>query len=438
MSTDEPVSVAVLGAGARGRFTYGAYCLANADRARVTAVAEPDADRRERFADEHDIPRDSRFADWADLLERGPATDGVIIATPDWAHVGPAIAALTLGRDVLLEKPVARTPAELDRLLAAARASSGRLTIAHPLRHAPMFETIARLLREGRVGRLMTIDHVENIGYLHFAHSYVRGNWRRSDETAPLILTKACHDLDLLAWLAGSDWTQVSSFGSLSHFRSANAPAGAPARCTDGCPVQSTCPFDAVAFYLNPKTLPAWKATVTPDQTETGIRHALAAGPYGRCVYRSDNDVVDHQVAIIEFASGTTATLTVSAFTAEMTRSIRLMGSAGEIVGDLLTGALTLRSFTPGSPDAAIVEPVEMASDGHGGGDDRLLAAFVDGLEQKRAGRRSSVAPGALEASVVGHVLAFAAEQSRVTGASVTGAQARRIKTRRRSEPKDP
>ncbi len=420
MSRVRPVSVAVLGAGARGRLTYGAYCLANARRVRVTAVAEPDPDRRELFAHEHAIPREGRFADWTDLLARGPATDGVIIATPDWTHVEPAIAALRLGRDVLLEKPVARNPAELDRLLAAARASTGRLTIAHPLRHAPLFEAIARLLREGRIGRLMTIDHVENIGYLHFAHSYVRGNWRRSDETAPMILTKACHDLDVLAWLAGGDWTQLSSFGSLSHFRSETAPAGAPARCTDGCPVQSTCAFDAVAFYLNPDTLPAWKTTVTPNQTESGIRHALATGPYGRCVYRSDNDVVDHQVAIIEFATGTTATLTVSAFTAEMTRSIRLMGSAGEIAGDLLSGALTLTSFTPGSPDPAIIEPVEMAGDGHGGGDDRLLDAFVDGLEVKRTGTRQSLEPGALAASVVGHVLAFAAEQSRVTGGAVT------------------
>ena len=111
MSTDEPVSVAVLGAGARGRFTYGAYCLANADRVRVTAVAEPDPGRRARFADEHAIAADGRFADWTDLFVHGPTTDGVIIATPDWAHVGPAVAALTLGRDVLLEKPAARTPA---------------------------------------------------------------------------------------------------------------------------------------------------------------------------------------------------------------------------------------------------------------------------------------------------------------------------------------
>ncbi len=416
MNMDEPVSVAILGAGARGRLTYGEYCRANADRVRVATVAEPDADRRERFAVEHAIPPDGRFADWTELLAHGPATEGVIIATPDWAHVEPAIAALGLGRDVLLEKPVARTPRELDALLAAARASSGRLTIAHPLRHAPLFETIARLLREGRIGRLMTIDHVENIGYLHFAHSYVRGNWRRADETAPLILTKACHDLDLLAWLAGSAWTRVSSCGSLSHFRSENAPDGAPKRCSDGCPVQSTCAFDAVAFYLDPGTLPAWKATVTADQTEAGIIDALRAGPYGRCVYRSDNDVVDHQVAIIEFAGGATATLTVSAFSAAMTRSIRLMGSSGEINGDLLTGELTLTSFTPGAASPGVTQPVDVAGDGHGGGDERLLDCFVDGLFDRRSGSRPPLGPGALEASVVGHVLAFAAEESRTTG----------------------
>ena len=343
----------------------------------------------------------------------------MIIATPDWAHVEPAIAVLGLDRDVLLEKPVARTAQELERLLAAARASAGRLTIAHPLRHAPLFEAIARLLREGRIGRLMTIDHIENIGYLHFAHSYVRGNWRRVDETAPMILTKACHDLDLLAWLAGSAWTRVSSFGSLSHFRPANAPAGAPDRCTDGCPVQSTCAFDSVAFYLDPGTLPAWKATVTADQTRAGMIDALASGPYGRCVYRSDNDVVDHQVAIIEFAGGTTATLTVSAFSAAMTRSIRLMGSTGEIVGDLMTGKLSVSSFTPGSAGPPVVEPVDTAGDGHGGGDERLLDCFVDGLVERRSGSRPPLVPGALEASVVGHVLAFAAEESRLNQRAV-------------------
>lgn len=277
--SDSPVRVALIGAGVRGSLAYGAWCLRHPERVRVVAVAEPDEGRRNRFATDHAIPLAARFADWPELLAAGPPVAGVIIATPDSLHAGPAIGALGPGLDVLLEKPVARTPDELERLLAAARASPGRLMLAHPLRHAPLFEALVRMVGEGAVGRLMTIDHVENVGYLHFAHSFVRGNWRRADEAAPVILAKACHDFDLLAWLVGAAWKRVASFGSLSHFRSEDAPAGAPARCIEGCPVQSVCPFDSVAFYTHRSTPLAWLAAVTPDRTPAGLRDALWAGP---------------------------------------------------------------------------------------------------------------------------------------------------------------
>jgi predicted dehydrogenase len=419
VTPSQPVTVALVGAGVRGSRTYGAYCLAHPDRVRVVAVAEPDTARRERFARDHGLSRGATFADWPDLLAGAPPADGVIVAAPDPLHAEPAIAALRLGCNVLLEKPVARTPDELARLLAAAQASSGWLTIAHPLRHAPLFEEIGRLVGEGRIGRLMTIDHVENVGYLHFAHSYVRGNWRRADLAAPVILAKACHDLDLLAWLAGSAWNSVASFGRLSHFRSENAPPGAPLHCIEGCPIQASCPYDAVAYYLDPATPDPWLAAVAPERTDAAIRQALASGPYGRCVYRADNDVADHQVTIIDFAGGVTASLTVSAFTANVTRTIRLMGTHGEIEGDLLAGELWVRAFTPGKPSAAERRPIDGAGDGHGGGDERLLDAFVAGLEERRAGGRASIAAGALEASVVGHALAFAAERSRTSGAVI-------------------
>jgi len=414
-----PVPVALIGAGVRGSLAYGAWGLRHSERARIIAVAEPDDARRERFADEHGVAGEARFRDWPELLAGGPPVGGVIVATPDPQHAEPAIHALELGLDVLLEKPVARTPQELGRLITAARASAGRLTVAHPLRHAPLFEALVAMVRAGRVGRVMTVDHVENVGYLHFAHSFVRGNWRRMDESAPLILAKACHDFDLLAWLVEAPWTRVASFGSLSHFRPESAPPGAPARCIEGCPVQPTCPFDSVAFYLDPATPAPWLAAVSLDRSPEGLRDALWSGPYGRCVYRCENDVADHQVTIIDFADGTTATLTVSAFTADVTRTIRVMGSHAEIAGNLITGRLEVSQFRPGSPAPTKIEQVAFAEDGHGGGDDRLMDAFVTGLEQRRAGGRLPLAEGALEAAVVGHVLAFAAEESRRTGSVV-------------------
>ena len=419
MTSETPATIALVGAGVRGRLGYGDYCLRHPDRVQAVAVAEPDTERRERFAREHAIPVSRRFAGWAELLASDRLAEAVIVATPDQVHAEPAIRALELGYDVLLEKPIAGTPEELGRLLAAAHASEGRLVVAHPLRHAPLFEAIARLVGGGRIGRVMTIDHVENVGYLHFAHSYVRGNWRRTDLASPLILAKACHDLDLIAWLVGSPWRRVASFGSLAHFRRENAPPGAPDRCIDGCPVQSTCPFDSVAFYLRPTTPQAWVGAVTAERTEESIVRALRTGPYGRCVYRSDNDVADHQVTIIDFTDGTTASLTVSAFTAEVTRTIRVMGTHGELRGDLLAGELEIRRFTPGAPGPAEIERISVAGDFHGGGDDRLMDAFVTRLQEGRRGARTSDLDAALEASVVGHVLAFAAEESRRTGAVV-------------------
>src|SRR5690606_20853720 len=238
----EPVTLAVIGAGNRGGDVYAGWCLAHPDQARVVAVADPREARRNLVGDRHQIPPERRFARWEDLLAGPRLADGVIIATPDQMHVEPALRALELGYDILLEKPIAPTRAETLLLSEAAARRGGHITVAHVLRYSPFFSTLKRLVDEGRIGRLMTIDHVENIGYWHFAHSYVRGNWRRADASSPMILAKACHDMDILRWLAGAPCLRVASFGRLSHFRAENRPPGAPDRCTDGCPVEATCP----------------------------------------------------------------------------------------------------------------------------------------------------------------------------------------------------
>ena len=198
-----PVRVGVIGAGHRGRDVYAGYCLAHPDEANVEAVADPDPTRRHRLADRHGLPPHARFEHWRDLLAHADRLDGVVIATPDAAHVDPAIEALQGELDVLIEKPIHPTREGVRRLRDAAREATATVTVAHVLRYTPFFQTIRRLLDEGRIGELVTIEHTENIGYWHFAHSYVRGNWRRTVETSPMILAKACHDLDLLRWFAG-------------------------------------------------------------------------------------------------------------------------------------------------------------------------------------------------------------------------------------------
>jgi predicted dehydrogenase len=244
----------------------------------------------------------------------------------------------------------------------------------------------------------------------------------------------------LLRWLAGTPCRAVASFGSLRHFRRANAPPGAPARCLDGCPAEDTCPFHAGRFYLD--RLAGWDGppvtALTSDLSPAGRLAALRDGPYGRCVYQCDNDVPDRQVVALEFTNGVTATLTVSAFTADSTRTVRYMGSRGEIAGDLERGEIRIRPFSGHRPEpdeivrvdvpaeAAAPTPALGAFLGHAGGDDGLMSDFVARLRRRRAGEPVAPTRTSLEQAVESHLMAFAAEESRLSGQVVTLAPAGR------------
>jgi predicted dehydrogenase len=428
LQSDAPVTLAVLGAGGRGAEAYGRWALDHPEAARVVAVAEPDGPRRARFAADHSLVEAGVFADWRELVAAGRLADALVIATPDRLHVEPAIAGLELGYEVLLEKPIAPAEAELDRIAAAAARLRGSITVAHVLRYTPFFSRIRALLDEGRIGQLLGITHHENVGYWHFAHSFVRGNWRRTDLASPMLLAKACHDLDLLRWFAGAACTAVASSGGLRHFRPENAPAGAPRRCTDGCPVADECPFYAPRYYLHRLAevdgVPV--SAITADPSPEGRLRALRTGPYGRCVYRCDNDVADHQSVLLEFENGVVATLTVSAFTADNTRTIKLMGTRGEIRGRLDTGEIQLRPFTPAPVEEWRVQAApfggrgghilpDEAFAGHAGGDEALMKAFCDFVRRRRAGG-AAASLTSLDESLESHQIAFAAERARAQG----------------------
>ena len=404
-------------------------------------MADPIADRRERLAAEHRIGSGHTFSGWDRLLEEDRLADAVVVATPDREHAAPAIAALDRGYEVVLEKPIAPTPAEIRAVVAAVERSAGMVTVAHVLRYTPFFAALKAALDEGRIGELVTIEHAERIGYWHFAHSFVRGSWRREDRASPMLLAKACHDLDLLRWLAGDRCIAVASFGGLRHFRPEAAPAGALDRCWDGerrCPVAAACPFDAVRLYVERTAgLADWPVSVvTDDPSREGRLAALATGPYGRCVYRSDNDVADHQLTILEFANGVRASLGVSGLTADNTRTVLLSGTRGEMRGRLDTGEIEIRGFLPAAdaprsgPDwdrdelgrsamrddeRIVLRAGSERQDGHGGGDDGLMDDLVARLRARRDGAPAvqDAARTSLAASVESHRMAFAAERSR-------------------------
>lgn len=404
-----PVRLMLVGAGSRGA-VYAAYARAHPDAVRIVAIAEPRAPYRDRLAREHGLAGGQVAADWRELV--GPRrADGVIIATPDAVHVEPAVAFADLGYHLLLEKPMAPGPDDCRRIAAAAERNRVILAVCHVLRYTRHTAVIKRVLDSGRLGDLVGINHLEPIGYWHHAHSFVRGNWAREAHSAPILLAKSCHDLDLIRYLVGQPCVQVSSTGELRHFRADARPAGAADRCLD-CPVESTCPYSAVRIYLGRVRAgyTGWPVDVlAPEVTEPAIREALRTGPYGRCVYACDNDVLDHQVVDMKFAGGATASFTLTAFCRQRDRETRIFGTRGELYGNGTT--VEIHDFLTDRTERI---DVGVASDGsmltgHGGGDDRLMDRFVAAVA---AGDPGLILSGPAE-SLESHLMVFAAEQAR-------------------------
>jgi len=449
----EPIRILLFGAGNRGEGAYGQYALQHPDEVRFVAVADPNPTRRARFAEAHHIPRELQFKGWGEALAAGRIADTVINATQDQMHHESALAALDAGYDMLLEKPIAPTLQETVEIVQKAESAGCLLMVCHVLRYTDFFQKVNQIVKSGRLGQVVHISHSENVSYFHMAHSYVRGNWRNSDLSAPMILAKCCHDLDLLYWFLGEKVTHLSSSGGLRHFRTENAPLGAPERCTDGCPAAGTCPYFAPRIYIEnypikkavseahksvlrwigkaslrkPKLMRMVGKLVPPvrllteysgwprntiienPESDKAVLDALRLGPYGRCVYHCDNNVVDHQVVNLTFESGITATLTMHGHSHEEGRSLRIDGSQATLLGKFSYSQAWLEVHDHAlAPTERYTFPSEVdQTAGHGGGDAGLMHQFVQALRGDHLPLTSA------RDSLESHLMAFAAEQAR-------------------------
>lgn len=393
----------MLGAGNRGLGTYGAFALKNPGEIEFIAIADPDSVRREYFASEHKIDQNMRFEEASEVFKLPKFADAIFICTQDRQHVDQVLKALRLGYHVFLEKPMAIKPKDILRIEKQQKMYHRKLVIAHVLRYSPFFMTLKRLLDEKTIGDIMALDHIENVGYFHHAHSYVRGNWRNSDISSPMILAKSCHDMDIIAYLLDEKPRFISSFGELTYFKKETMP-NVPKHCLDGCSIQDRCPFYAPKVYLN---APDWmKFPVSNDLSDEAILEALKKGPYGRCVYRSDNNVVDHQVVSMMFDKGITVNFMMTAFTNEITRTLHIMGTKGEIFGDMNNPEIRVKVF--GQPEYLV--KVDVAEGGHGGGDEGVMKRFINALKYDWDTTKD------VEIAVTGHLMAFAAEEARIEG----------------------
>ncbi len=411
-----PLEAVLIGAGQRGTEAVGAYARRNPETLKFVAVAEPIEAKRTRFAEQHNISPDMCFESYEDLFDKPQIAPLCFNTTMDRTHLPSALMALEKGYDLFLEKPMADTPEACKKIVETAMNLERMVQICHPLRYTAFYQKIKHLIADGTIGDVVSLSMDENVCYWHYAHSFVRGNWSHRERSGPFILTKCCHDMDIATWLCDQPVKTVSSFGSLQFFHEGNAPEGAPPRCTDGCPVEDTCPFYAPAFYLGEFT--EWPVSVVfIDPSPKGRRKILEQSPYGRCVFRCDNDVADHQVVNAEFENGVTFNFAVRALSSYPYRSIHVVGTKGEIRGhfekcEIATTRFTQEYVWEYKPEIIRVEPDPGA---HMGGDTGVINNF---LRRHREHDYDSIAHS-LEIALEGHLLAFAAEQARLTSNTV-------------------
>lgn len=403
------VTAVLIGAGLRGADAYASYALKYPNELKIVAVAEPNRERREMLAGLHGISTDYCYENYESLLAKEKMADCALICTQDRMHYEPVMTALEKGYHVLVEKPMSPEREEIMEMGRAAKKYDRILSVCHVLRYSPFFVKLKELLDQGRIGELVSIQHIESVGYWHQAHSFVRGNWSDGRTASPMILQKCCHDMDILLWLSDSHCTRISSFGSLKYFKKENASEDAPKYCLDGCRHRDTCPYYAPRFYLEHPARGDLYRAVSLDTGRESLLRALEKGPYGRCVFQCGNNVVDHQVVNIEFENQVTASFTMCAFTDKCERVINLMGTGGQIRGNMESGEIEIMDFASGDYEKIVLHKTE---GGHSGSDEAMMKDFTALIAGQGKEESTSKASMAVES----HLMALAAEESRITG----------------------
>lgn len=405
----------IIGAGGRGS-TYAGIMKKMPEKFEVVGVAEPIRARREHIKKLFDLPEEACYLGFDEILSQPKMADIAVIATMDDIHTEPAIRAIELGYDLLLEKPVAQTPEECIAIAKAAEEHGCSVLVCHVLRYTSFYKSVKEVVMSGELGEIMSVMAVEGVGNVHQSHSYVRGDWNKESETTPMLLAKCCHDLDIIQWILDKPCKKVSSFGNLTHFKPENAPEGAPKRCygTD-CPYRDTCYYSVEKVYFDSITWMSRTAArgyskeLWPTKEELHIALADTKNNFGACVYYAGNDVVDHQVVNMEFEGGCTAQLSMNAFN-RGGRYIRLFGTKGELYANASDTEIVVWDFaTRGFKKIPVNKTDESIAGGHGGGDTGIIYELYEYF----SGEYNGFCASNIDISVKNHLIGFAAEKAR-------------------------
>ena len=414
------LKTAIIGFGSRGRM-FGSL-IKQYGGMELVAIAETEETNRRKGVVEFGLSEDKCFKSADEFFAQGKICDVIFLCTQDKQHYEMAIKALELGYDMCLEKPAAATIEECIAIRDTAERLGRKVMLTHVLRYTPFYGYIRRLIDSGEMGDVVTINQTENIAYWHFGLSYVRGPWRKMSDSTPTILAKCCHDLDILKWLMNKRCTAVNSFGGLFHFKAENAPNGSAEYCADCNPaVKEKCIYNAYKVY--PERMKHGVVGGTARLVGQDIFKVLDSkcDAICKCVYHSDNDAVDNQVVNMQFEDGSTAHLTMTAFSEECYRFVKVHGTKGEIYGNLDESILYYTKYGEKQQKIDVKNLQQFntfgieLSGGHGGGDTYLYLDFLNYVTKNQPSfTRTTIAD-----SIESHVIGFKAEESRLAGGEV-------------------
>ncbi|OGV50810.1 MAG: hypothetical protein A2X49_16290 [Lentisphaerae bacterium GWF2_52_8] len=368
MAKPKKISIGVIGAGGRAHLINNIKGVGK--DVELRAVYDPDKDRAKSLCDAFGVGEREICKSYEDVANC-PDLDWVMIFSPNCHHKEHIVAAFGAGKNVFSEKPLATTIDDCKAIHKAHEKSGVLFATGFVLRYSPLYRKIRQLLDEGYIGKILSIDANENVTPAH--GSYIMKNWRRFTKiSGPHILEKCCHDLDLLNWFVGTVPSKVASFG--------------------GCDL----------FIPENKNL--------PKKFKKGEGKTAFKGwhdPHGvNCPFSSEKDIIDNQVAIMEYRNNVRVMFQATLSNAIPERRMYISGTEGNIVAELYTNTLRAKRL-----DSDYVQSYDSCGgDMHGGGDRIIMEELYDCMKKNTAPKCGG------EEGLRGSVTALGIDQARVEG----------------------
>lgn len=419
------IKAVIVGYGNRGQ-VYGDYSLDCPEQLKIVAVVDPNKFKQAEASERYSLEKNALFDDFGDFVKSGIDCDIVINATMDELHYETAMRILNAGFDMLIEKPIVPDREQLNDIKKLAEEKKLNVFVCHVLRYTPFYKTIKKLVSDGEIGEIMTMEMNEHVCRQHYLASYDRGKWNSEEKCGSgFLLAKCCHDMDIMCWLNNASAPEtVASIGGRYEFVKERMPKDASEFCYE-CKYKNTCRYSAIHEYLQLNVMPflVWDKLnkpldeVTTKEKEEFLKH----DNYGRCAYIAGGNIVDRQNVIVQFKNGSQCSFTLVGGATKPDRYMHIVGQSGEIEGKVEEGLITLRKYDASPANFYGTETVidvnkqvinNAKFGGHNGGDFSIMRDLVAYLN----GDRSSLSITTLKDSINGHLCVYAAEQSRKSG----------------------